>query len=121
MKNQKLWIAVCVVIFLIGVIGSLWMLYRPHGHTVRITQNGNILYVIDLETAKDSTIEVNYQGSRNVIQIKNHRICVIHADCPDQTCVKMGELASSAAPIVCLPNKLVIEFTEKDDIDAEVR
>jgi len=33
----------------------------------------------------------------------------------------MGELKSGAAPIVCLPNKLIIEFTEDDDIDAEVK
>ena len=121
MKNQKFCIAVCAVIFLVGIAGSLWVMYRTHSQTVRITQNGNTLYIIDLETAEDQTIEVEYQGSKNVIQIADHQIFVAHADCPDQTCVNMGALSSGAAPIVCLPNKLVIEFTEKDEIDAEVR
>ncbi|MDE6103825.1 MAG: NusG domain II-containing protein, partial [Oscillospiraceae bacterium] len=49
------------------------------------------------------------------------KISVINAECPDQTCVKMGELKSSAAPIVCLPNKLVVKFAEIDEIDAEVK
>lgn len=121
MKNQKCWIAVCIVILLTGIAGSLWMMYRPHGQTVCITQNGAVVYTINLETAEDQTIEVVYQGSKNVIQITDHQIFVAHADCPDQTCVNRGALSSGAAPIVCLPNKLVIAFTENDKTDAEVR
>lgn len=79
------------------------------------------MYTIDLEKSEDQTIEVEYQDSKNVIQIQDHQICVIDAECPDHTCVKMGELKSSAAPIVCLPNKLVVKFAETDDIDAEVK
>ena len=121
MKSKKLWITVCIVIFLIGIAGILWVIFRPHGQTVRIVQNGKTLYTIDLDHSADRTIEVEYQGSKNIIEIKDHRIYVKEADCPDQTCVKMGELKSGAAPIVCLPNKLIIEFTEDDDIDAEVK
>lgn len=121
MKSKKLWISVCIVLFLIGVIGSLWLLCKPHSQTVQIIQDGEILYTIDLEKSEDRTIEVEYQGSKNIIQIKNHKISVIDAECPDHTCVKMGELKSSAAPIVCLPNKLIIKFAESDEIDAEVK
>lgn len=121
MKSKKLWITVCIVIFLVGIIGSLWLIFRPHGQTVQIIQDGTVLYTIDLEKSEDQTIEVEYQGSRNIIQIQDHQICVIDAECPDHTCVKMGELKSSAAPIVCLPNKLVVKFAETDDIDAEVK
>lgn len=84
-------------------------------------QNGKVLYTIDLSQTEDKTIEVEYQGSRNIIQIQNHQICVIDAECSDHTCVKMGYLKSNAAPIVCLPNKLVIEFAESDETDAEVK
>ena len=121
MKSKKLWISVCIVIFLVGIIGSLWLIFRPHGQTVQIIQDGTVLYTIDLEKSEDQTIEVEYQGSKNVIRIQDHQICVIDAECPDQTCVKMGELKSSAAPIVCMPNKLVVKFAETDDIDAEVK
>lgn len=121
MKSKKLWIAVCIVIFLVGIIGSLWLIFKPHSQTVQIIQDGKVLYTIDLEKSEDQTIEVEYQGSKNVIQIQDHQICVIDAECPDQTCVKMGELKSSAAPIVCLPNKLVVKFAETDEIDAEVK
>lgn len=121
MRSKKLWIAVCIVIFLAGIIGSLWLIFKPHSQTVKIIQDGEVLYTIDLEKSDDRIIEVEYQGSKNIIQIKNHSISVIDAECPDHTCVKMGELKSSAAPIVCLPNKLVIKFAESDEIDAEVK
>lgn len=121
MKSKKLWIAVCIVIFLAGIIGSLWLIFKPHSQIVQIIQDGEVLYTIDLDNSEDRTIEVEYQDSRNIIQIKNHKISVIDAECPDHTCMKMGELQSSAAPIVCLPNKLVIKFAESDEIDAKVK
>lgn len=121
MKAKNVLLTVCILIFLTGLIGSLWLIFKPHSQTVQIIQDGKILYTIDLEKSEDQTIEVEYQGSKNVIQINNHKISVIDAECPDQTCVKMGELRSSAAPIVCLPNKLVIKFAESDEIDAEVK
>lgn len=121
MKTKKFWIIVCILIFAAGIIGSLLLLLRPHGQTVNIIQNGKVLYTIDLSQTENQTIEVEYQGSRNIIQIQNHQICVIDAECPDHTCVKMGYLKSNAAPIVCLPNKLVISFAESDETDAEVK
>lgn len=107
--------------FTVGIIGSLYLIFRPHGQIVNIIQDGEILYTIDLEQAEDQIIYIEYQRSKNVIRIQEHQICAIDAECLDQTCVKMGELKSSAAPIVCLPNRLIIEFVENNDIDAEVK
>ena len=121
MKAKNVLLTICMLIFLTGVIGSLWLIFKPHSQTVQIIQDGTVLYTIDLEQAENQMIEIEYQGSKNVMQIKNHKISVINAECPDQTCVKMGELKSGAAPIVCLPNKLVVKFAEIDDIDAEVK
>lgn len=121
MKAKNVLLTICILIFLTGLIGSLRLIFKPHSQTVQIIQNGTVLYTINLEQAENQIIEVEYQGSKNVIQIQDHQICVIDAKCPDQTCVKMGELKSSAAPIVCLPNKLVVKFAETDEIDAEVK
>lgn len=121
MKTKKFCIILCILIFTAGIIVSLWLLLCPHGQTVNIIQNGKILYTIDLSQAENQTIEVEYQGNRNIIQIQNHQICIIDAECPDHTCVKMGYLKSNAPPIVCLPNKLVISFAESGKTDAEVK
>lgn len=120
-KSKKTLIISLILIFIFGVIGSLWLIFKPHSQTIQIIQDSKILYTFDLESTNDQTIEVDYNGNKNIIQIQNHHICIIDAECPDKTCMKMGELKSRAAPIVCLPNKLVIKFAETDEIDAIVK
>ena len=71
-----------------------------------------MLYTLDLSASDDRTIEITTAEGRNIVEIQDHRIRVKDADCPDQTCVRMGWLTGSAAPIVCLPHHLVIEFTD---------
>ena len=90
----------------------------PHGDSVRISQDGRVLYTLDLSKEKDRRIEVEYQGRKNIIEIKDGRIRMLEADCPDHVCIHTGWL-SSDIPIVCLPNRLVIEFAGSD-LDAAV-
>ena len=97
------------------------MILKPHGQTVQIIQNGKVIYAIDLDNSDDRTIVTEYQGSKNIIRIQDHQIYMEDAECPDHTCVKMGVLKSSASPIVCLPNKLIIRYTDNENTDAEVR
>ena len=97
------------------------MILKPHRQTVQIIQDRKVLYTIDLDNSDDRTIVTEYQGSKNVIRIQDHQIYMDDAECPDQTCVKMGFLKSSASPIVCLPNKLIIRFVDNENTDAEVR
>ena len=93
---------------------------RPkRGKTAVISQNGKVLYRIDLSSEKDRTIEVTYEGRKNTIEIQGGRIHMKCADCPDHICVDTGWL-EDGKPIVCLPNRLVIEF-ENGDIDGTAR
>lgn len=48
----------------------------------------------------------------NTVQIKDHRVRMLKADCPDQRCLKQG--FSSMLPIICLPNNLVIEIKNRE-------
>lgn len=121
MKN-KILIGICASIFIIGVVGSILLLSRPHGNYVQIVQDGAVLYRFDLSTAEDQTLDIEYDGRINTVQIENGKIRVLSANCPDHTCVRMGWLESGALPIVCLPNHLVIEFTDADSsADAIIR
>lgn len=110
------------MIFLLGAVGSLWAIRRPHGTQVNIVQDGNVLYTFDLASTEDQTFEIEYEGRINTIQIENGRIRMLEAECPDQTCVHMGWLDSGAMPIVCLPNHLSIEYAGAGgDVDAVIR
>lgn len=79
---------------------------------VRITQNGTFLYTLDLAQAEDQKIEITYQGRTNIVEIADGHIQMAEAECPDQLCVQMGELRHAATPIVCLPNRLTVQFVD---------
>lgn len=122
MKNKVL-ILICALIFCIGIIGSLFVLFSPKKNTVNIKRDGEILYSFDLSSAEDKIIKIPYGKSSNTVEIKDGKIRVQDAECPDKTCVNMGWLSSASMPIVCLPNHLVIEFSDSDsnDVDAVAR
>lgn len=106
--------ALCALIFLGGIGGMLWNLTRSHGRQVEILQDGELLYTLNLDQAEDQTFTVTYEGRSNEIEIKEHRIRVKSADCPDQICVHMDWL--EAAPIVCLPNRLSIQYADGESV-----
>lgn len=115
MKSGKFLLAgVVLLILLAGIIGSLWVSRMPAGGTVRIVQDGEVLSVINLSEAKDQLIEVEYEGRKNIIQIQDGEIRMLEAECPDLICVQQGWL-HSAAPIVCLPNRLMVESIESEN------
>lgn len=111
-----------VLLLLAAAAVGTWIVTRPsENKIVEIVQDGEVLYTIDLATAQDQTIVVEYRGDAdggnaaqaagsNTIEIQNGEIRVREADCPDQTCVKMGKLYSESLPIICLPHKLIIRF-----------
>lgn len=48
----------------------------------------------------------------NSIEIKDGKARISYSDCPDKRCVKQG--FNNNMPIICLPNRLVLEFRRKD-------
>lgn len=116
---NKLVICIVLVIIFIAVFIGLRNSFAEKTNTVEIIQDGNIIYTLDLDESEDELIQVDFQGHKNIIQIKDKKISIIEADCPDKICVNMGILKSAFTPIVCLPNHLVIQYVNDDEkIDA---
>ena len=121
MKNKAFLIVIIVILF-IGITGSVLVLTSPQKSRVRVLSDQQEVYAADLNTAEDTTFDVSFEGHVNTIEVRDHQIRVLSADCPDQTCVHMGWLKSASMPIVCLPHKLVVEFTDdSNEIDAVTR
>lgn len=98
----------------------VWMcfFYLKHSNVAAVYSNGKLIERIDLTTVTGQReIEVKNGEGVNIIIVKNNYIAVKSATCPDKICINHGQLKSSASPIVCLPNKLVIKF---EDGSAEV-
>ncbi len=118
MKNKRVIpvAAAACAVFAAGIIGCFFVLGRPHGSEVVIKQDGEIIYRLDLSKEEERVFDVEYEGRKNTIEIKDGTIRVINADCPDKVCVNTGAL--SAVPIICVPNRLEIRFAEDADYDA---
>lgn len=84
-----------------------------------VFSDGNLIRRIDLSTITDNyEFTVDYSGHSNTVAVKNGSISVVAADCPDRICVHTGEIRYGSAPIVCLPNKLMIKIVGSDNEDA---
>ena len=114
--NKKLLVLLIAVGTVFGVSLVLVLLgMRPaERRMVEITQDNAVIARFDLNTAENQTLRVDApDGGYNLIEIKDGEIFMAEADCPDQTCVKMGALRAENLPIVCLPHKVVIRFAEE--------
>ena len=116
MKNRK-WIIIfsVVAILCLGVWLFISNVTSP-SKVVGIYQNGSLVEKIDLNSVTgEREITLSGEYGDNVILVSNGHIEMKSADCPDKICVEHGELKSSASPIVCLPNKVVIKFESSTD------
>jgi hypothetical protein len=116
MISTKKWIIIIALILIAAIIGTMFVfLHDKTGTTAKIVQDGNVIETIDLSKVQDEKyITVEYEGRSNTILIKDGKICVFDADCPDQVCVNMGWIPSGEKSIVCLPNRLVISIIDAD-------
>ena len=79
----------------LGILGSVLVLQRPNTSMVEILRDGEVLYRFDLEQEEDQSLEIEYEGRINTVEIKDHQIRMAEAECPDNTCVHMGWLDSA--------------------------
>ncbi len=117
MKKKDL-ILICSVLVLAA---AFWLVPRAVGllgnskeQKLRITVSGEEYGTYSLE--KDQVIKV---GDTNVCEIKDKKVSMISADCPDQLCIHQRTIQLQGETIVCLPNKVVLEITGTKQTDQE--
>lgn len=76
--------------------------------SVYVYKDNALLGVYSLDKAQTVTID-----EHNSIEIKDGKVRMSKADCPDKRCVKQG--FSASMPIICLPNHLIIEVKASDE------
>ena len=109
---------------ILGILSWLTLTKKSEGRAAEIVQDGVVLRVIDLaRVTEEYSFSVPCpEGGSNTILVRQGAICVCEADCPDQICVQQGWLRDRAAPIVCLPHRLVIRLRGEDGgVDAQAR
>ena len=116
MKN-KYWIALIVAVFLVCLALVVLPIGAPASDYAEVTSDGEVIAVLNLNVPKEFTV-TTASGS-NTITVKDGKVAVTAADCPDHYCMRQG-FRNGGIQIVCLPHKLVISFLGDVDIDGSV-
>ncbi len=102
---KKADIVLFTTLLLISVSLLLTFVFLPKqsGNTLVITQNGKEIERISL--SEDKTVFI---GENKVI-IKDSKVHMEYAVCPDKVCVNEGQISKVGEVIVCLPQKIILE------------
>ncbi|WP_294603760.1 NusG domain II-containing protein [uncultured Lactobacillus sp.] len=120
LKKLKLGDFLIIIVLLIISFTPFYMLHnqeKADNQIIGIVKINN-REVKKLPLNKDQKWRYQKNGKINIVQIKNHKIRVIDANCKDQVCVKEGWKSESGDTIVCLPHKFLIELKNKNQIDS---
>lgn len=113
--KTRTWILLFTLLAFVCLAFSLVFLFAPARDCAKVYTEEKLVLEIDLN--KNGEYRVENGESWNILTVKDGKISVSSASCPTQDCVRCGE-RNSGAPIVCLPNRMVVEFSNKEDLDA---
>lgn len=117
--KTKNWILL-IGILLAACLGLSVFLMLPGDASTQaeILSQGELVRTVDLRIDQEFTISTP-NGGTNTITVRDGKIAVTDASCPDHYCMERG-FCNSGTQIVCLPNRLVIRFVGEQEIDAMV-
>lgn len=120
--DKKL-IGVLLFLSLTGVIFTFTWFRSVQQNIAEIYIDGNLVRRVLLRPDFQETYRIGEASHYNVIEIRNGRIRMKEADCPDQDCVKMSWISLAPQQIVCLPRRIVIKIVpaQAQDVDDIVR
>ena len=115
--KTKFWIAALALALILCIGLSILTLGGEETTQAQITSGGKVIRIVDLHIDQEFTVETS--DGYNVVTVKDGKIAVTEASCPDHYCMARG-FCNSGTQIVCLPNRLVIEFLAEQEIDGIV-
>ena len=118
--KTRTWIVIFALLLAVCAGLSVPLLFPSGGEEAalaQITSRGEVVATVELAVDREFTVET--EGGYNVISVKDGKIAVTEASCPDHYCMQRG-YCSGGTEIVCLPNRLVIKFLGEQSIDAVI-
>ncbi len=113
--KSKHWALILGAVLILCAGLSLWLLLPSEDAAqIQILSDGKVLHTLPLST--DREITVTTDRGTNTVTVRDGKVAVTHADCPDSYCMRRG-WCGSGTPIVCLPNRLQIIFLGEQELD----
>ena len=112
--KSKYWLGILALIIAVCIGLILLSSSDSPAELVRVKSGSNVV-TLPLSKNQEHTF-TSEDGGYNTVTIRDGKIAVTAADCPDGYCMDRG-FCDGGSPIVCLPHKLVIEFLGEQEID----
>ena len=117
MKKKDIILIVAVLAISLISFAAIKMTQKD-GKEVIVTVDGKEVYKTSIK--KDQIYQIPEENGTNVMQIKDGKVTMIEATCPDHYCMKQKAVDEHGGSIICLPNKVVIEGENTaEDSDSE--
>ncbi len=98
----------CLITAAVMLAGAL--VFKTDGKKAVITVDGEVFGQYAL--SEDQTVRLSTERGTNTVTIRDGKVTVTDADCPDRYCADHVAIASVGETIVCLPHRVVIEIKE---------
>lgn len=116
--KTKAWVLLfSFLALLLAGLSAVFLLGGESADFAEVYSDGKLVMRVDL--SEDAEYRVEYGDAWNLLTVSDGKIAVTSASCSAHDCVRHAP-ADHGAPIVCLPNRLVIKFTNSSDYDALV-
>lgn len=117
MKGKKGWHDGAMIALLLILSAAGYFVFAPRkdssGSSVKIQVDGATVATLSLQ--ENTAYEYRDGNEKNVIVIENGSVYMAEANCTNQQCVLQGKIRHAGETIVCLPHRLVVSVTEKND------
>ena len=115
-KNDLVFIALLLVLALVA--GLALLVFKGEGDTVTVTVDGQVWGEYPLE--RDLTVEIAVGDNLNLLVIEDGKAYVKYASCPDGICSSHRPVWRDGESIICLPNKVVVLVTSKNEKSPDI-
>ena len=112
------WIILLAFIVVLSVAALIIFMPGQNATKAQIYSDGQVIRTVDLLVDQQFTV-TSPTGGTNVITVKDCKIAVTEATCPDHYCMNRG-FVSGGYQIICLPNQMEIRFLAEQEIDGIV-
>lgn len=118
MKKRKIDLIIIAVIIFMAAVSFIviHIFYKDTGKTVQIFVKNRLVKELPLD--KDITYNIEDGDYFNTLTIKDSRVYMTDANCPDKLCVKQKEIKENGENIICLPHKVIVKVVS-DDIHSD--
>lgn len=106
MSKQDVYLVMVISVLVLGVVSILTIAKVSNGASVAsVTVDGQSMFRVPL--AQDQVVDIKGRTGISQIEVKDGKVRMKQAVCPDEICLKRGWIKGSGA-IICMPERIAV-------------